>query len=103
MNQKKFRFRFWGMVDKEEKYLTLEITPAQWEGTDCPNGYLFIQGGDFAIFINGRYEVVEKNSCPDWKDWFEIRVSDGGLLQVFSMRLRVFLNLPELIQEGANC
>ena len=101
MKDKEFLFRFWGRVDKEEKYLTLKITPAQWKETECPNGYLFIQGGDFAIFINRRYDVIEEKSSPDWKDWFEIYVSEGGLLQVYSMKFRVCLNLPEIVPEGA--
>ena len=48
---KKFIFKFWARVDKEEKYLTLKVTPAQWPDSNCPNGYLFIQGNDFAIFV----------------------------------------------------
>ena len=46
---KKFIFKFWARVDKKEKYLTLKVTPAQWADSNCPNGYLFIQGSDFAI------------------------------------------------------
>jgi len=95
----KFFFKFWARVDDEEKYLTLKITPAQWKDQGCPNGYLFIQGNDFAIFINEPYEVVEERSSQDWEEWFEIYLSESMLLQVYSMRCRVFLNLPELVQE----
>lgn len=96
---KKFIFKFWARIDKEEKYLTLKVTPAQWPDSNCSNGYLFIQGNNFAIFVNEEYEVIEEQSSPDWKDWFEIYLSSGLLLQVYSVRCRVFLNLPELVQE----
>ncbi len=101
MAQREFFFTYWGKTGDEEKFLTLKITPAQWEGTICPNGYLFTQGGDFAIFVNKRVEVIDEKSSPDWKDWFEIYVSEGGLLQVYSMRIKVNLSLPEPIIEGA--
>ncbi|MBQ9554408.1 hypothetical protein IJU97_05745 [bacterium] len=102
MKQKEFLFRFWGKVDDEEKYLTLKLTPAQWPGTDCPNGYLYVQGGDFTIFINRRYEVIREKSSKDWEEYFSIQVSEAGALQVTSIKLRIFLNLPEGIPEGAN-
>jgi hypothetical protein len=102
MKQKEFLFRFWGKVGEEEKYLTLKLTPAQWPGTDCPNGYLFTQGNDFALFINKRYEVIERKSSSDWRNIFEIHVSEGGALQVTSIKCKVFLNLPEEVPEGAN-
>lgn len=93
---KKFIFKFWAEVGKEKKYLTLKLTPAQWPDTDCPNGYLF---KDFSIFVNEEYEVIEKKSSSDWKDWFKIYLSEGLLLQVFSTKCRVCLNLPEPVQE----
>lgn len=97
MEEKQFLFKFWGRVDDEDKFLTLKLTPAQWKDANCPNGYLFIQGGGFAIFINKRYEIVD--ASPDWKDWFQIYLSEGWLLQVYSLRFRVCLNLPELVHE----
>lgn len=99
MKQKQFLFKYWATVNKEEKYLTLKITPAQWEDTGCPNGYLFIRGGDFAIYVNKRYEVIEEKSSPDWRDYFEIQLTEGLVLQVYSMKCRVNLNLPEPIDE----
>ena len=92
---KKFIFKFWATVDGKEKHLTLRITPAQWPDGDSPNGYLFVQGYNFAIFINENYEVIEEKSSPDWKDWFKIYLSEGLLLQVYSVKCRVCLNLPE--------
>ena len=101
MKQKEFLFRFWGNADGEEKYLTLKLTPAQWPETDCPNGYLYIQGGDFALFINKKYEVIKKKSSLDWEKYFTIHVSEGGALQVSSQEIRIFLNFPEEVTEGA--
>ena len=93
---KKFIFKFWARVDKEEKYLTLKVTPAQWPDSNCQNGYLFIRDNNFAIFVNEEYEVIEEQSSLDWKEWFEIHLSENLVLQVFGIRCKVSLNLPEL-------
>ena len=99
MEQKQFICKFWGMIEKEEKCVVLKVTPAQWEDT-CPNGYLFVLGGELAIRVAKRYEVIEEKSSPNWKNWFEIIFSeDGSVLQVSSMYCRVRLNFPDPAKE----
>ena len=93
---KKFIFKFWIETSgRQRKVLTLRVVPSCWEDDGIPNGYVFLQQQSYNIFID-KYEIIEDRSSSDWKEYFEIYVSGGLRLQVYSKKYPVYLNLPEL-------
>ena len=93
---KSFILKFWTVVGKEYKLLTIRIIPIQSEDEVAP--YLFIHRGAWSTFIE-KYSIDEEESSPDWRDYFKINVCGGLRLHVYSERYQINMGLPTSSEE----
>ncbi len=73
----------------ENKILTIGITPLTEKKDENSKAYLFLQQNGKPNILIDSYEVIEKESSPDWKEYFEIFKVQGPKFVVLGVQCNV--------------